>query len=334
MNIRRKYATEAHALSAIRPLRCGWVIGRQWLGIAVAFALPVLVVQALTGQTGLWHALSTLPLPQALAVAACLLVAYVYLACKQHALGIVMHDATHFRLLESRKRNDLVSNWLCAFPTGMVTSCYRRSHLPHHLFTNKPNDPYWVTLVKDQNYAFPKPASSFLRILLGDLFGLNLRIWWPTLRTWTGWSSVLSNREKLVTQSERWQFIAFWIGVAALMTYAGLLSYFLLLWVLPIFTLSLAFIRIRVVAEHDLDKSENELERTRHIDGNWFERLALAPLNINYHIAHHLFPSVPLYNLPKMHALLMQEDAFRTQAQRWKSYLGRDRGMVSSLLTR
>jgi fatty acid desaturase len=29
--------------------------------------------------------------------------------------------------------------------------------------------------------------------------------------------------------------------------------------------------------------------------------------NINYHLEHHLFPGVPWYNLPKVHALLGDE---------------------------
>jgi fatty acid desaturase len=49
-------------------------------------------------------------------------------------------------------------------------------------------------------------------------------------------------------------------------------------------TLNLAFTRIRVIAEHDLDKSDGELGQTRHVDGNWIGRLAIGPLNINYHM--------------------------------------------------
>jgi fatty acid desaturase len=30
-------------------------------------------------------------------------------------------------------------------------------------------------------------------------------------------------------------------------------------------------------------------------------------INLNYHIEHHLFPGVPWYNLPKVHALLLED---------------------------
>lgn len=333
INYRKRYADEARRLSQVSAAASAWVIARQWLVIAAAFALPIVVVHALSGQLGLWHTLRTLPAWAVALVLLSLALSFFVLACKQHALGIVMHDATHFRLFGNRRVNELASNWLCAFPNGMVTSSYRRGHLPHHLFTNKPNDPYWVRLTVDRNYVFPMPRGAFYRILLGDLFGLHLRAWWPIIRYWTGWAFVFDNREKLLTQSERVQFIAFWLLAAGAVAASGLWGYFLLLWMLPMFTLALALTRIRIVAEHPLDQHETELLRTRHVDGTWLERFALSPLNINYHVAHHLFPSVPLYNLPKMHAILLADPAFRDEAQLWPTYLGPRDGAVGSQLT-
>jgi len=329
---RNKYAAQARLLHALDPLQSVWMIARQWLVIAVALALPAVAVCLLSGQDNAWAGLSEL---SALSLSAVLLLSalsYFVVACKQHALGVIMHDATHHRLFKNARLNEIASNWLCAFPTGMVTSSYRRGHLPHHLFTNKPNDPYWIRLIKDDNYSFPKPRRAFYRILLGDLCGLHLRAWWPVIRYWTGWAFVFDNREKLLSSSERIQFVVFWLAVAALVTVLDAWPSFLLLWLLPMFTLTLAFTRIRIVAEHDLAQNERELERTRHVDGSWLERLALAPLNINYHVAHHLFPAVPLYNLPKMHAILMQDEAFRSEASLWPRYFSKRRGLIDSLL--
>lgn len=329
---RNKYAAQARLLNQLDPLKSVWLIARQWLVIAAALALPACAVSLLSGEDGLWSGLSALSASGLLAVAALFALSYFVLACKQHALGVIMHDATHHRLFKNARLNEIASNWLCAFPTGMVTSSYRRGHLPHHLFTNKPNDPYWVRLVADDNYSFPKPRRAFFRILLGDLCGLHLRSWWPVIRYWTGWAFVFDNREKMLSASERIQFIAFWILTAALVTALDGWPCFLLLWLLPMFTLTLAFTRIRIIAEHDLEQNERELERTRHVDGSWLERLALAPLNINYHVAHHLFPAVPLYNLPKMHAILMQDEGFRAEASLWQRYFGKNRGLIDTLL--
>jgi fatty acid desaturase len=329
---RHKYATQARLLNTLNPIKSAWLIARQWLVIAAALSLPAYAVCLFSGEADPWSGLSELSALGLLAVALLFILSYFVLACKQHALGVIMHDATHHRLFKNNHLNEIASNWLCAFPTGMVTSSYRRGHLPHHLFTNKPNDPYWVRLTRDDNYSFPKPRRAFYRILLGDLCGLHLRSWWPVIRYWTGWAFIFDNREKILSTSERIQFITFWILIATLVTAIGAWAYFVALWLLPMFTLTLAFTRIRIVAEHDLEKSERELERTRHVDGSWLERLALVPLNINYHVAHHLFPAVPLYNLPKMHAILMKDEGFRAQARLWPRYFGKGRGLIDTLL--
>jgi fatty acid desaturase len=40
-------------------------------------------------------------------------------------------------------------------------------------------------------------------------------------------------------------------------------------------------------------------------------RLALFPHHVNYHIEHHLFPAVPHYRLPQLHAELAARGVLR-----------------------
>jgi len=331
-NYRKIYADEARRLSQISPVRVCGVVAREWVQIVAAFALPMLTVSGFAGTTDLVAAAPVLSGWQ-WAVLACVFVFSVLLAaCKQHALGVILHDATHFRLLESRSANEWVSNWFCAFPIGFVTSNYRRGHLPHHVFTNKQADPYWVRLSKDPQYAVPMSRRAFARIVARDVLGLNWSSLWPIVRYWTGWPFILRNDEKLLTPSERVQFALFWILATGLVVWSGIWPYFLVVWLFPMFTVSLAFIRMRIIAEHDLAQQHDELIRTRHVDGTWLERFALAPLSINFHIAHHLFPSVPLYNLPELHALLVRDEEFSSKAQLWRTYWGREDGLLTGLI--
>ena len=66
--------------------------------------------------------------------------------------------------------------------------------------------------------------------------------------------------------------------------------------------------------------------------GTLWERLTIAPLNINFHIAHHLFPAVPWYRLPTVHARLMQDAAYRAESEKYSTYLGGSRSMRSLLV--
>ena len=52
------------------------------------------------------------------------------------------------------------------------------------------------------------------------------------------------------------------------------------------------------------------------------ERIFVAPKNVNYHIEHHFFPSVPFYRLPELHAILMSKPGYREGAHVTRTYWG------------
>jgi fatty acid desaturase len=186
-----------------------WTILRQWLVIVATFVACTVAADRL-----LPLALQKADLQVAAASALGLLFVFAagafVMACKQHALGVIMHDATHYRLLNTKRFNDGVSDFFCAFPIGMVTASYRRGHLPHHAFTNKPLDPYWARLSQDEGYHFPMKRERLARLLVKDVLGLNFRTWWPILRAWTGWAFIFRDPEKFLSAKDRRRFTSFW----------------------------------------------------------------------------------------------------------------------------
>jgi fatty acid desaturase len=48
----------------------------------------------------------------------------------------------------------------------------------------------------------------------------------------------------------------------------------------------------------------------------------VAPKNVNYHLEHHFYPSVPFYRLPQLHRTLMSKSEFKESVHITKSYLG------------
>jgi fatty acid desaturase len=75
------------------------------------------------------------------------------------------------------------------------------------------------------------------------------------------------------------------------------------------------------------------LNTTRTVIPNLLERLFICPCGINYHIEHHVFPSVPCYNVPKLHRLLMQDPWYRATAHLNRGYLNPRHGFLRDLLT-
>jgi fatty acid desaturase len=105
--------------------------------------------------------------------------------------------------------------------------------------------------------------------------------------------------------------------LAFLLGGATALLMYLVLWLVPLLTVLQPILRLRAICEHgaviDLS-SPLTAARSNNTSGNWLNWLARAvlfPHHVNYHLEHHLYPAVPHYNLPKLHALLAAKGALQ-----------------------
>jgi len=331
-DFRRRMAPATAHLQDIQPARAAWVIAAQWLAIAAACAAVAAAKWALTGDTDLLQGWGRLSASRAALLAGVIAAGALVMLAKQHAFGVILHDASHGRLFADRRWNDLVCNWTCGFPILLSTAGYRIVHLPHHLFINTDNDPTWKQFVLRERLAFPMPRRRMARLLAGDLVAFVPRGFALLRRVFAG-ARGEADAPSTLSRSDRLQMTAFWLLVLGAVAWSGTTAYFVVLWVLPRVSLLVAVDRIRLFAEHDLDGHADEFQRTRIVRGTWLERQLLAPLNINYHVEHHLFPGVPLYRIPELHRLLMQQPEYRAAVRIWPSYVsGRD-SLFSHLTT-
>lgn len=99
-------------------------------------------------------------------------------------------------------------------------------------------------------------------------------------------------------------------AIYATLAYLGH-GYVYLAWVLANATTFSLFVRLRSIAEHAVtDSTDDPFHNTRTTQANLFARLTVAPHHVNYHLEHHLLPTVPHYNLPRMHAMLRERGAY------------------------
>jgi fatty acid desaturase len=70
------------------------------------------------------------------------------------------------------------------------------------------------------------------------------------------------------------------------------------------------FLRVRSIAEHAVtEASDDALRNTRTTHAGWLARLTVAPHHVNFHLEHHLLPTVPHYRLKRLHDLLWARGA-------------------------
>lgn len=243
------------------------------------------------------------------------LLAIAIIGARQHALLILMHDGVHYRLFRNRRLNDCVSEVVLAWPHLVAARSYRKNHIAHHRYLNSEKDPDWKRRQNDPAWVFPKPADDLARLLFRDVSGLNalvlLRLAASLLSADTVSASFLVAR------------YGFYAACLTLIVYTGLLKGFALYWIIPLFTWLVMIMRVRSIAEHSaIDSGDTVYSQTRTTRAAFFERIFLAPKNVNYHLEHHFFPSVPFHRLPELHALLLSKPGFSEGAHLSDSYWG------------
>lgn len=237
------------------------------------------------------------------------LIAIVLIAPLQHALFILAHEAAHYRLHSNRTLNDVLGRMIGML--GGVSMCsYRVIHRLHHNYLYQAQDPD-IAL----HGGYPRGKKYLIKKLLKDLTGQtafkNYAYFFgnPAINLDTNVAQrPLDDTAPALRQAalqDRWFVVAFHVLMPIVMIALGWGWYYLFLWVIPLLTLLQAILRLRAICEHGaVTDLSSPLTAARTNIANAWQRFFIFPHHVNYHLAHHLYPAVPHYNLPKLHAAL------------------------------
>lgn len=230
----------------------------------------------------------------------------IWIGARQHALGIIGHDVVHFRLFENKKLNDFFGNILCLMPLFITVEGYRREHLSHHRYVDTEYD---IDLLRTKNYPqyiFPQSKWQFNLNIIKHLLGFY------TLRDF--YNLLIKCKFILdVSKTTIFTMVCYYAGLLSIVYFFELWLFYVMYWVVPSCTMLVACLYWRLIGEHYHVKKD-ALFNTRNIYTNWWENLLIAPHHVNYHLDHHLFPSVPFYYLPKLHHSLLKSETYRNNA--------------------
>jgi fatty acid desaturase len=281
-------------------------------------ALPAEVVLRLTRRSA-WRATAAV-LHDFAVIGVCLFIALLYwpnpfivglavlfIGTRQHALFVIAHDAAHYLLYERRWLNDAVGR-ACAMVQGLSMCTYRVIHRMHHNNLYGALDPDTAL-----HGGYPRGKAYLVKKLVKDLSGLTA---WKTYAYFLGGAPALNTRtnvalrplddtsEKLrrEARADRNAVVLFHLAALAFFWWAGYLLQYLVLWILPLATVVQAILRLRAIAEHGAttDFSSPLTAARTNLAPPWVEWL-IFPHQVNYHVEHHLYASVPHYRLRELH---------------------------------
>jgi fatty acid desaturase len=251
------------------------------------------------------------------------LASLLLIARQQLALAIMMHDAAHKRLFASVTLNDNIGQFLCAAPLLFSMYSYRTLHLRHHKEPLTAEDPD-LSLTG----GYPISKKSFARKLLRDASGISyfkfIRYFIHMAGKQKARSSDSGPGAKRSSDSPPTVKIVCSILLLnslmlAALTLLGHPWLYLTLWLLPAITALQVLLRIRGIAEHaGYQATKNQMFCSRTVTPSW-QTVVFAPHGVNYHIEHHVYPSIPHYNLPAAHKM-MRERAILPEANIFSGY--------------
>lgn len=284
-----------------------WIVLKTWLVIGAAFALVAWQTNPVT-----------------------VLLALFMLGSRQLSLAIIMHEGAHKTLMPSQALNNILGHWFGAAAIAQDQYLYRDHHMRHHGRTGTADDP-------DLRLAdgYPVTPASLRRKLLRDLFGATgiKNLIGSVLMAARYWEYNVSGERPARYRPQRGAIQQVRDAVSGLMpTLLMNGAMFLILaatasgwlyglWVLAFLTVYPLVLRVRSIAEHGMTTDPlDALRNSRTTYGRWWERQLFAPLHVNYHLEHHMLPTVPFYQLPQMHQALKQAGAFDNGAEIASTY--------------
>lgn len=262
-------------LSRLRPARAVFDTGWCWAWIFASWTLVAL-------WPTWWAVLLAIPV----------------IGTRYYALLIVGHDGIHRRLFNNPRWNDWFADLFVFAPILAITRINNQNHLGHHRRLSSPDDPDLHQFTCHNKFQW--------HLLLGYLTGVT-SILRSVKKVFLVRGKEAIARETGLSQPPQhytvrdivliavWE-VALFVGLTWLVAWWA----YPVLWLVPLYCFAFVGDNLRAFAEHSQPEPDilaNE-HRLISFDSNPLERLFISPLNMNYHAAHHLWPSIPYYNLP------------------------------------
>jgi fatty acid desaturase len=266
---------------------------------------------AVPGLLATYSAIAVLVPAVALADAPWLYVAAAFpIGLLQYRITLSGHEAVHKTLCYPLALNEFFGV-LGQSLVGVNFASYRVQHLDHHRATGRDADPdghIYGSIV-----GAPRGWPRVLTWTLGTFVELAIKIWQKGIGS-IGRAHADAATVKTAASSRLHSLFVILAQTSLLFGLAALTGHwwgYLALWIAPLFGVAVFLNRSRIMVEHGLallagyPPVARSIPTVDLVPAPW-ERWIFAPFLFNYHCGHHLYLTVPHYNLPALRELLRE----------------------------
>jgi len=247
--------------------------------------------------------------------------AWILMAGRVHALGVLTHDIGHFRHLERTPFKRVLFDAIICYPIVLNMDYYSYAHMLHHQWSNVPGkDPYFFPVNRQSVPSFLLflvVSSVFLPVwLIFRLAVFPLTILIPPLRKvhakyfgQFGAAPDLEDPHRLEECQKLWIWALgptiFWYGAMIILVQTGNVTAFAWSYFIPLL-FSVLVGQVRLACDHVYQEARDcslveQLAWSTNVEAPWWQSIIVAPHSMGYHGTHHVVPNVPNWHWKDAH---------------------------------
>lgn len=215
---------------------------------------------------------------------------------RQRALATMLHESAHRILAKNPNLNLIMGTFFSGYFILQIMSSYRKSHVEnHHGNFGHPD--------KDPDYKFAISQGLYPTNIDDLRFASLLRRLPKYIKSLLVHRFLEDQKSLEILSISLW-----WLVIISVSILCNLWQYLILFWLIPYLTFFQIIGWFIELAEHyPLMNHQINLYMSRNRNSHDIELFLTGMHNENYHLVHHLFPNIPFWNVPKAHAILMQD---------------------------
>jgi fatty acid desaturase len=238
-------------------------------------------------------------------------VTLLIIGARQRALATLLHESSHGTLAQNKRLNWFLGTFCSGYLIFQQMGDYKKSHCKgHHRYLgNSVLDPdskfYYYQGLYDSNL---RPKDFLINHIIQPLLLLKVPQYLLYILKHRLFSTKGGSQEKAI-------MLLYLLVIAIALTALGNLHTLILFWLIPYLTTFQVLGWFIELSEHYPLAGENkiDLHMSRNRLSPWYEAFFTSIHCENFHLIHHLFPSIPFWNMSKVHQILLTDANYAKQ---------------------
>ena len=287
-----------------------------------------------------WHGLLALLEDYLLILASIVITSYVtwffypiallVIGSRQRALTTILHDSAHGVLTKNKSLNWVLGTFCSGYLIFQQMIPYKKSHCyEHHSHLGNPKlDPDFKFYLEEGLYDTQSPRNFFVKHIIKPLLLFKVPQYIIYLVKHRLFGKGYDLYETII-------MFAYLLTIVGASVWLGFWDKLILFWLVPYITVFQVLGYFIEVSEHYPLVGNNtiDLYMSRNRFSPWYEAFFTSMHGENFHLVHHLMPSIPFWNLAKAHKILLADPNYFRHNSRTSGIFFSSNGLPSIMST-